>query len=179
MTKINDLSKYFAIREHMGTFDRLEWHSSSLLGNLIRWKTKDWSNHTGAIIIFNEYGKSVFCMESLEHGPDANRLSLRLQQYKGEVRWYPLKKEHHAMRALLGTKLLDQEGIEYDTWDMAGNLIKRPEIDPKKLYCSEYIAYVGKITGLPWDKQYLGGKAPTPGIDMDGLNWWEKGVRIL
>lgn len=173
------MDKYLKIRDQMGTFDRLEFHSNSPLGWAIRLKTGDWSNHTGAVIIFNEYGKQVFCMESLEKGPDANRLSLRLEQYKGGVRWYPLKKEYHHLRAELGTMMLANEGIKYDIPNLIKNLFGRPEIDPRKLYCSEYITYAGILSSLPYDKNYLNGKAPRPGSDMQGLGWWEEGQEIL
>jgi len=174
------LQKYYSVRHLMGTFDRLEWHSNSLLGKMIRWKTKDWSNHTGSIVVFKTFKNAgIFTLEALEDGPDVNRLSIRLNRFNGSVKWYPLKEKYHEYRKKLGEIGLSYEGLKYDKRSLVRNLLGRVKFNDRELFCSEYTATTGIKAGLPYDKNYLEGKVPTPGENMDGLNWWDKGITIL
>lgn len=167
-----DLTNYNIIRSEIETFDRLEWRSNSLLGKAIRLKTGDWSNHTGVIIRFHEYDAAgVFTIESLETGVDPNRLSLRLQNFNGEVRLYRLKEEYRHLRQKLGEASLSLEGIKYDYWAILKNLFGKVSLNSNRLFCSEFGIVAGIKGGLP---EPQGDDAPTPGSDMDALGWWEE-----
>lgn len=173
---MNKLNKYLRIRDEIDTFDRLEWHSNSLLGKAIRWKTGDWSNHTGVIIRFHEYESAgIFTIESLEGGVDPNRLSVRLNNFNGQVRLYKLKPEFHHLRKSLGEASLSFEGIKYDFLSIARQLFHKVKLNPSKMFCSEFVMAAGIKGGLP----FKGIDAPTPGQDMSKLGWWEESYKII
>lgn len=166
------LEKYLKVRNGMDTFDKLEFRSHSLLGKAIRWKTGDWSNHTGIVIRFHEYDAAgVFTIESLENGVKPKRLSLRLEEFNGSVRLYKLKPEFHHLRKSLGEASLSLEGTRYDFWSIPRNLYRRVPINKSRLFCSEFVTAAGIDGGLPKPEHNY---APHPGKDMDALGWWIK-----
>ena len=171
------LDKYYKVRDTIETFDRLEWRSNSLLGKAIRFKTGDWSNHTGVVIRFHEYDAAgLFTIESLEGGVDPNRLSLRLKEFDGHARLYKLKPEYHHLRKNLGEIALSMEGIKYDYGSLIKNLFGHVTIDKNRLFCSEFVKAVGVEAGLPYKNLV----ATTPGREMNALGWWEKkAIQIL
>lgn len=168
---MKNLDLYEKERANIENFDRLEWHSKSLLGKMIRLKTRDWSNHTGITIRFHEYDSAgIFTVESLENGVDPNRLSVRLKEFDGEVRLYRLKPEFHHLRKQLGEASLSFEGIKYDFLSIVKNLFHKVSLNSNTMFCSEFVKSAGVRGGLPYKDLY----APTPGKDMDNLGWWEK-----
>jgi len=163
----------------MATFDRLEWRSNTALGWAIRFITKDYVNHTGVVVRFNEYNR-VFTSESLEHGIDLNRLSDRLKTHKGSCIWYPLKERYHKYRITLGQKMLDWEYVKYDYFSLLKQILWRASADASKLFCSEavFLAGIFHKPPLPFPERFKD-NAPRPGYEMGLLDWWDIGQVIL
>jgi hypothetical protein len=44
---MNDLSKYYTVRDQMQTMDLLQWHGESWISKIIRWKTGGSATHCG------------------------------------------------------------------------------------------------------------------------------------
>jgi hypothetical protein len=181
---MNELGKdflYLTNQDDMRTGDRLEWHSNSVLGKIIRWKTGDWSNHTGMVIRFRDYegtGKvdKRFTTEALERGVEINRLSKRLSKFDGEVMWYPLLPKFDVYRGYMGAKALDFVGTPYDVNSLLRQIYRHVPADIRKLFCSEYVFVIGRDAGLPVKAFDM--KAPRPGKEMQALGWWGEGIRI-
>jgi len=170
---MNDLSVYNSVKDRMQTGDLLQWKSNSLLGWAIRWKTGSNVNHSCLVLRFHEYEDAVgrrFTTEALEHGWVLNLLSRRLEQFDGEVWWYPLKEEFGipAKRIIIAQNALDFIGTPYDYKSIVKQLFGRVSADAKDLFCSEgvYICYGGQ------------GTAPNPG-EMPGLGLFKDPVQIL
>jgi len=163
----------------MDTFDRLEWRSETALGWAIRFMTKDYVNHTGAIIKFYEYDR-VFTIEALDYGIEMNKLSDRLKAQKGYCVWYPLKPEYREYRKTLGQKMLDWAYVKYDYFSLFKQILFRATADASKMFCSEFYFLAGIFHNppLPYPEIYQK-YAPRPGKEMDALEWNEKGVRVL
>lgn len=164
------LKEYEENRDQMKTGDLLLWRSNSLLGSLIRFFSKGKVNHASLllrIIAYEGQEKRVFTSEALEHGVVINPLSLRLQEYDGEVWWYPLRKEWDNERNAIGVRALQYLGVGYDYGSLFKNAICRVSADVRKLFCSEYYYIcLGRS-----------GTAPTP-EDLKEYKWFKKPVLI-
>jgi len=150
---MNNLKEYIAVREQIKTGDLLQWHSHSLLGEMIRRKTrKDRPtheilfdidvNHSTLAVRMTETSSGdlrVFTTEALEKGTVPAFLSVRLQQFDGKVWWYPLKDEWEAARSVISRRAFDHLGIGYDYFAILKQLFNfTPKLDTKNLYCNEY-----------------------------------------
>jgi len=160
-----------AVKDQMRTGDLLQWRSNSLIGALIRWRTKATVNHSSLVLRLSEYEgteRRRYTTEALENGTVLNFLSRRLEQFDGEVWWYPLKEEWNERRQAIGECALSLIGIPYDYKSIAAQIFGKVSADARALFCSEYcfICYG------------MGGKAPTP-ADMPGLGIYKEGVKIL
>ena len=141
---------YEEIRNDMKTGDMLAWHSNSLIGAGIRWKTvpsgipKDSPlsiNHTSTIIRLKEYERlqrRVFITEALENGVVLNLLSKRLEEFDGYVWWYPLKRSWDAERQIIGERLLSVVGTKYDYRSIFKQLFGSVSVDLRQFFCSEH-----------------------------------------
>ena len=168
---MNDLIQYNEVKDKMKTGDLLQWASSSVIGWLIRWKTKSDVNHSSLVIRLAEYEgleRRRFTHEALEHGVILNLLSRRLDQFNGKVWWYPLKDEWDKRRQRVGELALAWTGVPYDYQSIVDQLISSVSAEATALFCSEmcFMAYG------------FAGKAPTPG-EMLRLNIFKEGVQIL
>jgi hypothetical protein len=155
----------------MKTGDLLQWHSDSPLGWMIRAKTHSIFNHSGLVIRLAEYEgleRRRFTHEALEHGIVLNLLSRRLEDFNGEVWWYPLKDDWDERRQTIGERALAFTGIGYDYKAIIDQLFAPVQSDCAQLFCSEmcFLAYG------------FSGTAPNPG-ELLTLNIFKEGVKIL
>jgi len=162
---------YSSIREQMKTGDLLQWKSNSIIGSLIRWKTKSTVNHSSLVLRIPEYQgkeKRVWTTEALEHGTVLNLLSRRIDEFDGELWWFPLKDEWHPKCEMIGEYALKMIGLPYDYKSIVKQIVGRVSADARALFCSEYcyLAY-----GFE-------GKAPNPG-EMPKLGIFKEGVKLL
>lgn len=168
---MKDLSIYNAVKDQMKTGDLLQWHSDTLLGWMIRCKTRSNINHSGLVLRLQEYEgleRRRFTHEALENGVVLNLVSRRLEDFDGEVYWYPLKDEWNDKRQAVGERALAFTGIKYDYPSLFTQLFSKVSANPHKLFCSEMCFLSYGFTG----------KAPNPG-EMLELGIFKEGVRIL
>lgn len=164
------LPAYEINRDQMKTGDLLLWRSNSVLGSLIRYFSKGIVNHASILIrleSFEGITKRVFTSEALEHGIVLNILSKRMEEFDGDVWWYPLKPEWEIERKRIGERAFEYLGVGYDYGSLFKNAICRVSAEASKLFCSEYY-YI-----------CLGqnGKAPTP-QDLINYGWFKKPQQI-
>jgi hypothetical protein len=155
---MNDLSRYYTVRDLMKTGDVLQWHSDSILGAGIRLRKGGEINHTGLIIRLSEYEgieRRVFTLEALEHGVVLNLLSRRLERYDGQVYLHRLTDKYNPLRGTIGERALSCLGIPYDYPSIIKECFGNARMDMSKLFCSEtaWFAETGMING----------EAPDPG----------------
>jgi hypothetical protein len=168
---MNDLTLYNSIRDQMKTGDLLQWKSNSVVGALIRWRTDSIFNHSSLVLRLSEYEgleRRRFTTEALENGSVLNFLSRRLEQFDGEVWWYPLKDDWNDKRQAVGETALSLIGIPYDYKSIAAQIFGSVSTDSRALFCSEY-CYIS---------YGFEGKAPNPG-EMPNLGIFKEGVKIL
>jgi len=168
---VNDLSAYNAAKDGMKTGDLLQWRSDSLVGALIRWRTKSGVNHSSLVLRLSEYEgleRRRWTTEALEHGTVLNLLSRRLETFGGECWWYPLQDSWNEYREKVGEWALKMIGVPYDYESIFKQIVGKVSADARALFCSEYcyMAY-GLI-----------GKAPSPG-EMPELGIFKEPVKIL
>jgi hypothetical protein len=168
---MNDLSVYNAVKDRMKTGDLLQWHSNTPLGWAIRAKTGSRFNHSGLVIRLAEYEgleRRRFTHEALEHGVVLNLVSRRLEDFNGEVWWYPLKDDWKSRLQEIGERALGFTGIGYDYPAIAMQLFTHVQADCAQLFCSEmcFLAYG------------FSGVAPNPG-ELLTLGIFQDGVQIL
>ena len=154
---MNDLSLYNAVKDEMKTGDPIQWNSSSILGSTIRMMTRKYRrtleieagidvNHTAGVIripLYEGMDDRRFVPEALEDGPRLSLLSKRLEEFDGEVWWYPIVASPED-RIRWGERALDCIGcaIKYGYTDIMEFILERPVISPANgLFCSEYWMY--------------------------------------
>jgi hypothetical protein len=161
---------YTDIKQQMKTGDLLLWRSNSLLGAAIRFFSKGTVNHASIVMCFPEYeGEECrrWTTEALEHGTVLNLLSRRLDDYDGQVWWYPLKDDWEQQRSIIGHRALEMIGIPYDYKSLFKNIVGKVSAEARRLFCSEYY-YLS--LGLQ-------GEAPTP-ADLPNLGIFKQEVKI-
>jgi len=165
------LTTYNTVKNGMRTGDLLQWHSRSVIGALIRWKTASDVNHSGVVLCLREYETAEhrrWTLEALEHGLYPNYLSRRLEAFNGRVFWHPLKPECRAMSETIGTNMMAMAGIRYDYGSIVRQLFGRVSADARDLFCSEAVFLGCGLTGT----------APNPG-EMLSLGFWEETPVII
>lgn len=169
---MNNLAIYNTVKGEMKTGDLLQWRSNSMIGALIRWRTKSEVNHSSLVLRFLEYEDSEgrrFTTEALEHGTVLNLLSRRLAEFDGSVWWYPLQdKFTDIYRGSVAVRALDMIGLPYDYESIFKQIVGKVSADSRSLFCSEYcyLSYGFR------------GEAPTP-ADMPGMGIFKEPVKIL
>jgi hypothetical protein len=161
---------YDDIKHLMKTGDLLLWRSNSLLGAAIRFFSHGNVNHASIVMCFPDYQGDDYrrwTTEALEHGTVLNFLSRRLNEYDGQVWWYPLKDEWDQQRCIIGRRALSMIGIEYDYSSLFKNLLGKVSAEARRLFCSEYYFLALGMEG----------KAPTP-ADLPGLGIFKPEVQI-
>jgi len=162
---------YNEIKEEMRTGDILQWQSYSIIGSLIRWKTKvndvskeDMPNHSSMIIRLSEWEgleRRRYHTEAMERGVYPNILSNRISNFQGKIWWLPLKEEWNEKREEIGMRLIECWGKEYDYKSLAWQLIGKVSIDVRKMFCSEVVKFA-----LVGEK----GIAPNP-VELEKYNF--------
>lgn len=168
---MKDLTLYNAVRDLIKTGDLLLWKSHSLLGVLIRVFSKQATNHAGlAVKLYGHTGPRVFTIEALEKGVRPNFLSSRIEDFDGEVYWYPLCAvwDTFEVRREIEARMWNHVGTKYDYPALFTNAIKKVTADDKLLFCSE-AAFL---------ELGFNGTAPTPG-ELPALKIFKDPVRIL
>lgn len=168
---MKDLSTYNAFKDQMKTGDLLQWHSNSLIGALIQWRTKSDVNHSGLVLRLSEYEgteRRRWTSEALENGVYPILLSRRLESFDGSVWWYPLKDEWNPKRQAIGECAVALFGVKYDYRSIFKQIFGKVSADARELFCSEYCFLCYGMDGT----------APTP-AEMTGLGIFKEGVKIL
>ena len=176
---MNSLLVYYKYQKEIKTGDHLGFRGKGVIGWLIRKFSKGEINHS-AIALRLRYGgldKRRFTVEALDHGIEFHMLSRRLQNYQGEVWWYPLKEEYDEVRYLVAEWMLDNVDVPYDYRSLFKQAVSKVSSDANKLFCSESCNFAwvnaGIDTGWP-----LCDKAPTP-ADIDKFDIFKDKIRIL
>jgi len=175
--KKNKLKMYLQVRHAMKTGDCILWKSNSVVGWLIRKFSKGNVNHASLVIKLEQYEDLKdrrFLLEALGSGIVLKLLSRRLENFKGQVWWLPLKDEYNDNRDDIGTWALEQVGIGYDYVSVFKNIISKASADMKAFFCSEFCFLGWKLNGI----KLKGNKAPTP-VDIPKLKIFKKSIRIL
>jgi hypothetical protein len=165
-----NISHYYEIKSQMKTGDLLLWHSTSVIGGLIRTFSKGEYNHASMVMCFKDYEgekKRRWTTEANEKGTILNLLSRRLEAFNGYVDWFPLKDEWNDKREIIGANALELIGIPYDYKSLFRNILGRVSTEARELFCSEY--YFLSLG--------LEGKSPTPN-DLCRLNFFKEKIRI-
>jgi len=170
--KTSKLDTYNAIKDQMKTGDIIQWHSNSLVGSIIRWRTKAEANHSSMVIRMSEWEgleRRRFHTEAMGRGVYPNLLSNRLEGYKGKVWWMPLKDSWDDKRQLVGERLTDCWGKEYDYKSLLWQAIGKVSIDTQQMFCSEVVDYALGFTG----QAHNPGELETLGIHKDKILIYE------
>ena len=166
------LELYDKVKDQMKTGDVLQWHHHDFIGWCIRKKTKSFWNHSTLVIRLKEYEGTDFrrwTQEAVTPFVALTFLSKKLESYKGEVWWFPLKDEWDDKRKGIGTMALSLIGVTpYDKLGCFNQLFARTSIQIRQLFCSEDVAVC-----LGYDK----GKAPWPG-EIPGLGIFKNPIKI-
>lgn len=162
------INLYEQYKDDLKTGDLLQWQSYSLLGKLIRWRTGAEANHSSMIIRMSEYEGLVrrrFHTEAMERGVYPNLLSNRLNDYKGKMWWLPLKDTWNDQRRIIGERLTDTWGKQYDFKSLLWQAVGKCSIDTQQMFCSEVIDYALGFTGTAHNP----GELETLGIHRDRI----------
>ena len=165
-----DLATYNLIKSEMRTGDLLQWRSHSVIGASIRCRTGSMVNHSSLVMRLSEYEgleRRRYTTEAQEHGTVLNLLSRRLEQFDGEVWWYPLTESWNSKRTSIGETALSLIGVPYDYGSLLRQLVGKVTADARSLFCSEYCFLAYGFTG----------KAPAPG-DMPSLGIFKDPIKL-
>lgn len=160
----------------MKSGDCLLWRSSSPLGWLIRLFSKEF-NHASIVLSLSAYenlSDRRWQLEALEHGTVLTLISKRLEGYKGEVWWYPVKTIFDRDRAMVESWALEHVGIGYDYHSLFRQVFVKVSANAKRLFCSEYFYLAWRhATGFDFGME----TAPRPG-DIPSMRIFDKPVKI-
>ncbi|MEA2065887.1 MAG: hypothetical protein U9O65_02110 [Thermotogota bacterium] len=170
------LSEYKALRKFMKSGDLIEWGSASMIGRIIRFFTKKQVNHSSILLNLDRFEgleNRRFVLEALEHGIVLNLISMRLEDFKGDVFWSRLKPEYDPYRNKIAAWSLERIGTKYDYHSLLKNMFGKVNQDAKKFFCSEYYHMAMVATGILPE-----GKAARPG-EFQKFDIHEKPIRLL
>lgn len=162
------MNAYPIYREYFKTGDILQWASYSMIGSVIRWRTKSDANHSSMVIRLSEWEgleRRRFHTEAMERGVYPNLLSNRLKDYKGKMWWMPLKDSWDDKRQLIGERLTEVWGKAYDYKSLMWQTIGKVSIDTQQMFCSEVVDYALGFTG----QAHNPGELETLGIHRDKI----------
>jgi len=147
-----------------------------LLGRLIRVWSKDF-NHASIVLSLDAYRNLKdrrWQLEALEHGTVLTLISRRLEGFRGEVWWYPVKEIYDQNRGLAESWALDHVGVGYDYQSLFRQAFATVSANANRLFCSEYFYLAWSYaTGSDFGMQ----KAPMPG-DIPRMGIFDKPVKI-
>lgn len=163
---MNDLGRYYAVRDQLKTGDLLQWSGKGVISSIIKLRTGKFS-HSSLVLNVDEYRRRM-TMTAENRGVYPVILSKYLSEYEGRCYWYPLRDNWEAMRQEIGGRALDMSGTAYDYGSLFRQAICSVSADASRLFCSEvcYLAYG------------FGGKAPNPSQMLE-LGIFKEGIRIL
>ena len=148
---MNDLTDYKEFRYMIKTGDIIEFAANSLIGRLIRAKTKQAVNHTSIAIWMQPISSCIvrdmeidqtprlYIGEAIANGFHLSYLSKVLESYDGKVAWSQLKEWNEHTRLTVAKNALALEGRPYDYRSLFANLFGRVPVDAEKPYCSEAV----------------------------------------
>jgi hypothetical protein len=147
------LELYNAVKDNMKTGDGIAFHGHSLLGATIQGISGGMYQHASMIIRLSEYEgeeRRRYHTEAMERGVFPNLLSKKLENFEGEVYWYPLHELRDNLRKDIGRRLIDMMGGGYDYSTLFKMSVYHPETqDDYDFICSEVLyralGYSGKI----------------------------------
>lgn len=175
---MNDLTLYYKYQKDIRTGDGIGYRGDYIVSNLVREFTDDSINHIEIAIRLQFPGLELrrFNIGALNRGIELRKLSSTLQNYKGQVFWYPLKSLYSVRRPYIASWIIDKIGVKYGYFTLFKMGIKKCTFNINTLICSEAANgawhYGGKInTGF--DK-YI----PSP-ADIDKFKIFEDKIRIL
>lgn len=162
--------RYNKLRHLIQTGDLIEWHSDSLLGRLIRARTKQDVNHTSMALEYylkDSDDRRVCVCEALGRGTHPYFLSTRIHSFKGIVYWTRFERDDS--RVKLAEEMLKLVGKPYGYWDIIKSLFHRPDLRDDKLICSEALQ-LALINSHLITRDFNDGKVLFPGqFDLTGL----------
>lgn len=170
---MNDLTLYNAVRPFIKTGDFLDWDSHTPLGETIQAFTGGDGNH-GCLVdrMSGLAGDRLYTLEALGGPFRPYYLSLRLQEHRGRVWWYPLCDAWDTIeiRTRICRDMYAQIGKGYDYPALLINAIRKVSADDSLLFCYEAV-----FMALGFH-----GKVPVTGNDMAArLKIFKEPVRIL
>jgi hypothetical protein len=146
---LNDLSEYQKLRHIIKTGDIIEFAANSIVGRLIRAKTKQVVNHTATALWMQPISSCsvsdhvpdpvlrLYIGEAIANGYHLTYLSSILENYNGHVNWSILKNVDEPKRNEVARRAFALEGRPYDYPSLIANLFRRVPVDDSKPYCSE------------------------------------------
>jgi hypothetical protein len=146
--------KYSEVRDKVQPGDLIAFGGMGWVSRLIKWRTNSKVSHVGVVSRIGAHGR-VMVMESTsldgKKGVQLNRLSSRVDQYKGHVWWFPLNDEAREKLDLMQfwKFLWAQDGKKYDYLQapMSATLFWARE-DFGRLFCSELVAGAYEAGGI-------------------------------
>lgn len=131
---------YEYARKYMKTGDPIFWYSRSLLGAIIRIKSKNW-NHVSIVMCLPDYEGTEqrrWVAESIKGGPHLTLLSYKLKTHDGIVGWAPLKGFTDEQRKAIGENAMKLMGVaDYDYPELVKQICGSGEVGGNVI-CSEY-----------------------------------------
>jgi len=150
-----DIRLYRAFSEWMKTCDLIEWRSyTSPISFMIRMFTGANVNHSSILIrpiMYAGLKDRRFLLEALAKGVVPRLLSLRLEEYNGQVFWSPLKE---SITDPQRNKMIEQvflevsKGRPYDYGNLFRNIAGRVSVDADAWFCSEIYTWMLMKGGL-------------------------------
>ncbi|HVO67026.1 MAG TPA: hypothetical protein VMT12_11130 [Syntrophales bacterium] len=196
----NKLALYNKYKDDMKTGDLLQWQSNVWYKRLWRWVTHSKVEHSSMVLRLQEYqgpDKRRFILESRDHGTVLNLLSKRLEEFDGEVKWYPLDDTWHPYRKRTGEEMLKMIGRPYNFAGFVKLTLRHAigvkcrkilnktvlkwfvdwvnQVGKREVFCSEYCYLAYEATG---HMRFILTDPPSPD-DMMTLKIFKDGKKIL
>ena len=154
MNRIYRYVDYSSVREKMRPGDVIAFAGKGWVSHIIKLFTRSKVSHVGVVLNIDELGR-VMVMESTtlngKRGVQINRMSRRLEQYKGNVWWLPLSPavREGADWAAFWDFLYKQDGKDYGTKaaiKSAIPILGKEHFD--KWFCSSLVAAAHEASGV-------------------------------
>jgi len=124
----------------MDSMDILQWRTNSFTGQQIRYWSKGFFNHTGAVIKYSSFGEDHrWTLEAIATGLHEVYLSDKLAEHNGLCYWFKLADIFEPFRKEAALWLMRRKGKPYDYRSLFKNILGSVFADAKSLFCSEAI----------------------------------------
>lgn len=144
------LDLYMKYRDRIDTGDGMFWKSKDLIGRIICWVDGMFS-HSSEVLHIEEFEglkDRRYILESTEKGLYPALLSEEIQDFHGEVWWYPLNPVFHFMRDSMIIWPMEHLGTKYDFRGLIANILGHVSADAARLFCSETLYFAVIYSGL-------------------------------